>query len=61
MKIGIIPKTIRVKSESISPKWGKKKLKFDTLGVGSYVWYDVDLTSPQATIDYDGKIFSMKW
>ena len=29
---------------------GQEKLKFDTLGVGNYVWYDVDLNSPQIAI-----------
>ena len=29
---------------------GQEKLKFDTAGVGTYVWYDVDLNSPQIAI-----------
>jgi len=29
---------------------GQEKLKFDTAGVGNYVWYDVDLNSPQIAI-----------
>ena len=36
---------------------GQEKLKFDTLGVGSYVWYDVDLSSPQATVNYTANLF----
>ena len=29
---------------------GQEKLKFDTAGVGTYVWYNVDLNSPQIAI-----------
>ena len=35
----------------------QEKLKFDTAGVGTYVWYDVDLNSPQATVNYTANLF----
>ena len=31
---------------------GQEKLKYDSVSLNAYVWYDVDLTSPQATITY---------
>ena len=35
----------------------QEKLKFDTAGVGTYVWYDIDLNSPQATVNYTANLF----